>query len=128
MTDQNVILSSLYSSGLLHSILSYLDTATLIGKKTVCKEWCNISNTVISLKAPNPRQAFESTEELKRAVQEYVVDRISDAGYAEAIASSYGWPIGCWDVSQITDMNAVFKDMETFNEDIGEWNVSKVTD
>lgn len=32
-----------------------------------------------------------------------------------------------WDVSHITDMSDLFKDMETFNHDINNWDVSNVT-
>ena len=38
-----------------------------------------------------------------------------------------GVPIGNWDVSAITDMNNLFRDKGTFNEDISGWVVSNVT-
>ena len=38
----------------------------------------------------------------------------------------YG-PIGDWDVSNVTNMSALFQDLE-FNEDISNWNVSNVRD
>ena len=36
-------------------------------------------------------------------------------------------PIGEWDVSNVTNMNALFENYTNFNEDIGNWNVSNVT-
>ena len=35
-------------------------------------------------------------------------------------------PIAIWDVSQVTDMSALFKGYSEFNEPIGQWNVSNV--
>ena len=39
----------------------------------------------------------------------------------------YG-PISEWGVSSITDMNGLFKDLLTFNENVSSWNTSSVTD
>jgi surface protein len=36
-------------------------------------------------------------------------------------------PIGDWDVSEVTNMNAVFIDYTNFNEPLNTWNVSNVT-
>ncbi len=38
----------------------------------------------------------------------------------------YG-PIGDWDVSAITDMSDLFRDIEKFNVDISSWDTSRVT-
>ena len=41
--------------------------------------------------------------------------------------SMYG-PISEWDVSSITDMNGLFRNLATFNENVSTWNTSSVTD
>src|SRR5687767_8427583 len=98
--------NKLYSTDILYCILSQLDTATLVSMKAVCKEWRDICNYAISVKAPSPRRAFESNEELKEAVRNYIDCDIAPDD-AEGIASAYGWPIGAWDVSKVTDMSNV---------------------
>ena len=54
------------------------------------------------------------------------------AGAADANATSdpyFGKKIaGGWDVSNVTDMGAMFYNCEKFNQDISDWNVSKVVD
>jgi len=37
-------------------------------------------------------------------------------------------PIGQWDVSQVTNMEGLFQNLENFNEPLNNWNVSNVTD
>ena len=62
---------------------------------------------------------FEN-EELRQAVKnEWVADRIS----AEAF---YGHISG-WDVSEVTDMSKLFKDVKDFTDDISEWDVLNVS-
>ena len=43
------------------------------------------------------------------------------------VATTYGWPMNTWCVGNVTDMTSLFKDKETFNEDISNWDVSNVT-
>ena len=56
---------------------------------------------------------------LRTAVVEY------NSNAAAAIAK-YG-PIACWDVSGVTDMSHLFKQMRNFDTDISSWDTSAVT-
>ena len=42
-------------------------------------------------------------------------------------ASSFNQPLEKWDVSQVTDMQYLFKDAESFNQPLEKWDVSQVT-
>ena len=68
---------------------------------------------------PPPPSIFTTKAALQKAVQEF------NANSADATAT-YG-PIADWDVSAITDMGGLFKDMENFNADISNWDTSSVT-
>ena len=73
-----------------------------------------------------PQYCFPDREELREAVNEYITqDCTNNPGCAAGQA--YGWPIGTWCVSQVTDMSWLFSDKTTFNEDLSGWDVSSVT-
>ena len=42
------------------------------------------------------------------------------------LAQTYGWPMNSWCVGNVTDMSELFRDMDTFNEDISGWDTSSV--
>jgi Mycoplasma protein of unknown function, DUF285 len=79
--------------------------------------------------------AFSSTPELYAAVDNYLTNPSSNATTA---ALKYGYPMGRWDVSQLTDFTRVFDPnrnsslieescgprQSLFNEDISSWQVS----
>ena len=64
------------------------------------------------------QHVFSSNQELKDAVDMYV-------NYPSIGLDTYG-EINTWDVSAITDMSELFKDHNTFNEQISNWNTSNV--
>ena len=62
---------------------------------------------------------FATKSELKTAAQEYNAN-------VNSATATYG-PIDTWDVSGITDMSGLFKDLGNFNADISTWETSGVT-
>lgn len=72
------------------------------------------------LSTTRPRRCFVTHDELRQAVLDYSrnpTDAQSD------VAMRYGWPIGNWCVSQITDFSRIFK-YSTLNEPLNHWDVS----
>jgi surface protein len=70
-------------------------------------------------------KCFDTTSELREAVDLYLVDNRSNS----SVASTYGWPIGDWCVSNIHDFSELFSPHRYnldvhFNEDISRWDVS----
>jgi hypothetical protein len=104
-------------------ILSFLDVPTLVQKKVVCRSWQLLFTDTILQKAPTP-QAFQSSEELRKAVKKYTKYNIVDA---DEFAETHGWPIGRWDVSNIRCFGNVFESEASFNENISSWDVSSAT-
>jgi surface protein len=52
----------------------------------------------------------------------------AQADLQRGMPSAFNQDIGMWDVSNVTNMQAMFMYATSFNQDIGEWNVSNVTD
>ena len=67
-------------------------------------------------------KAFESTEELREAVKQYINKDHFDVD----LATQYGWPINKWNVSLVTDFSEVFANSK-INEDLSDWDVSGAT-
>jgi surface protein len=118
------------------SIVSHWDVATLIKKKRVCREWKQFCNDAMDAKRSEITQkAFQTRFELQAAVNKYCGYNEDTHGYsqqcsledAEEIATTYGWPINQWDVSNVQDFSRIFSENCRFNEDIGSWNVSNAT-
>jgi surface protein len=63
---------------------------------------------------------FTTNAELRAAAIDYNAD-------VTAAELEYG-PIGSWDVSGITDMSSIFRDLTSFNADISGWETDQVTD
>ena len=50
----------------------------------------------------------------------------TDAAKKTAVQTAHG-SIEDWDVSRITNMNSLFKDKKSFDDDLSKWNTSAVT-
>jgi surface protein len=101
-------------------ILDFLDVPTLVQKKVICHSWRRVFTDTIEQKASTPK-AFESNQELRSAVEKYAEYNPDDA---ESFATTYGWPIGRWNVSNVVNLFNLFFDLGSFNESIGSWDVS----
>eukprot|EP00978_Attheya_sp_CCMP212_P027093 scaffold90328_cov40-Attheya_sp.AAC.1 len=108
-----------------HSIVGFLDVPTLVKQKAVCRSWTwrALFTDTIERKASTP-QPFQTDNELRMAVKKYAEYNPNDA---EDFATTYGWPIGRWDVSNIENFYSIFEGLQYFNESIGSWNVSNAT-
>jgi len=104
-------------------IISFLDVPTLVQKRVVCRSWQILFTHVIDQKAPTPK-AFQSRRELNLAVSKYTKYIRADA---EEFATTYGWPIGRWDVSHVQDFSWLFCNGESFNKNINSLDVSGAT-
>ena len=74
-------------------------------------------------------KAFTTNGELREAVDAYMIDD----GPQSYVAFTYGYPIGAWDVSMLTDFSQIFdssrnSDLLRFNADLSGWNVSNAVD
>ena len=80
----------------------------------------NATYTVISYTWMYCHNAFTSTAQLRTALLEYDANATTATTMYDAIAD--------WDVSAITSMNGLFKELTNINADISDWNTSGVTD
>ena len=69
----------------------------------------------------NTGVAADDNQTLKDAIDLYVNSK------SKSIATDTYGEIKDWDTSTITDMSSLFKNKQTFNEDISNWDVSNVT-
>jgi len=68
-------------------------------------------------------QCFQDNAELGAAVRAYVANPSS----ISAVALQYGYPIGTWCVSSVTNFDSIFKGQTSFNDDLEGWDTSAVT-
>ena len=72
------------------------------------------------------KPCFRDKDELQAAVDDYISeDCTNNSGCT--VGKMYGWPIGEWCVSRVTDMSFLFQAKNEFNEDLSGWDVSSVT-
>ena len=61
---------------------------------------------------------------LYKAIRAYVSQDCANNEKCE-IGQTCGWPMNSWCVRHVKDMSSLFKDMNTFNEDINEWRIPR---
>mmetsp|Transcript_11643 Transcript_11643/g.17904 ORF Transcript_11643/g.17904 Transcript_11643/m.17904 type:complete len:373 (+) Transcript_11643:99-1217(+) len=103
-------------------VFTFNSFPTLCRVKPVCQWWMKSVGIGIGIRLG--KKAFVTREELLEAIGKYCGDKVK---YAEELAVMYGWPIGKWDVSKVTNFTKVFEHQSSFNEDIREWDVSNGT-
>ena len=71
-------------------------------------------------------KAFDSSQELKDAVAQYVSADVYDVSLADA----YGWPLNQWNVSLVEDFSHLFENKQSLSqtESLEGWDVSRATD
>ena len=76
---------------------------------------------------------FINKDELQAAVNVYIEQNCGNNAtksgcsiLGRSIAQTYGWPIGSWCVSQVTDMSFLFQGKIAFNEDLSLWDASSL--
>jgi surface protein len=79
----------------------------------------SISSSQFSIKLPDTNSIKFDNKTLRIAVDLWFTDK-------EKAIENYG-DISTWDVSKVTNMNALFSGRKDFNENISNWNVSNVT-
>jgi surface protein len=108
---------------------AFLDVKTLCIAREVCREWKQNCKQAIENKKKDGAGVFTTNDELRQAVNDYYKCKYEeyDAELAEKLAREYGWVIGRWTVSAVTDFSRVFQNKFRFNDDIGDWNVGNGT-
>ena len=70
------------------------------------------------------REMIDRDEDITKVV----TTRITNMDSLFYDKTSFNQDIGAWDVSNVIDMQAMFSSAEEFNQDIGDWDVSNVID
>jgi len=71
--------------------------------------------------------AFFSASSFNGNIGSWDVSNVTNMVAMFRLASSFNQDIGSWDVSSVTNMSNMFQSASSFNQDIGSWNVSSVT-
>ncbi|CAJ1930739.1 unnamed protein product [Cylindrotheca closterium] len=83
--------------------------------------FCNCWLISLFLIGYSHADCFRDREELANAVDAYLSDGSPDTN----VATRYGWPIGSWCVSNVTDFSRLFLNATEFNEDLSGWDTSR---
>ena len=108
-----------------------LPSRSSIVEQRDARDTCGACPTVISSPPKAQRtRAFATREELTAAIDIYLQEEEEDTLQQQhaALATTYGYPMGAWDVSQIADFSHLFALRTHFNEDLSQWNMESATD
>ncbi|KAG7371623.1 molybdenum cofactor biosynthesis protein C [Nitzschia inconspicua] len=111
--------------------LSYLDVVCLLRKQVVSKHFKELCNKAITAKCGKDGPKPLSNIQLQEAIIQFceiMYEDDSNKEDMEKIACTYDFPIDSWNVSQVTDMSALFPPETLFDEFIGSWDISNVID
>ena len=112
-------------AGVVTDIMSFLLLSDVLKCQRVSKHWQQCSLISVNVHyAVRPIRKFRWKYQLVDAVRQYCS---RDPEHMDRIASTYGYPINCWNVSQITSFNEVFRGQTNFNEPIHDWDTSNAT-
>ena len=67
-------------------------------------------------------------EDFNQDLSSWDVSNVTNMGAMFSGASTFNQDLSSWDVSGVTDMSLMFLDAEVFNQDISSWDVSSVTE
>ena len=88
------------------------------------------NSPTLSPTASPTNNCFLDKDTLQGAVDTYITNDCTQnplLADCTTLSNSWGWPMGTWCTSLISDMERLFSGKSTFNEDIGSWDVSLVT-
>ena len=111
------------------NIFGHLDVKTLCLKREVSPEWKRECEQAIEDKKEDGAGVFTTNKDLQKATKKRYECKYEKytVALAEEIAVKYGWFIGKWNVSEVTDFSFVFGLQLKFNDYIGDWNVENGT-
>ena len=117
-------------------ILGFCDVLSLERAKLVSKRFLDWCTKAINKKPGNVNPwPIEENYDIHLLVKKYMSafrsrrdpKLFTDRMLLERFAQRYGWPMGKWNVSWVTDFSNLFNDHSDFNENISEWNTSGAT-
>lgn len=85
--------------------------------------FCNFWGINLFLIGYSHADCFRDREELANAVDAYLLNNAPGT----EVAARYGWPIGSWCVSNVTDFSRLFLNATEFNEDLSGWDTSRAS-
>ena len=111
------------------NIFGRLDVKTLCLKREVSPAWKQECEQAIEDKKEDGAGVFTTNKDLCEATKKHYKCKYEKytVALAEEIAVKYGWFIGQWNVSAVTDFSNVFSGQQQFNDYIGDWNVGNGT-
>jgi surface protein len=86
------------------------------------------SNVTFTIQGSQCFVKFGTKDQLLRAIREYeYLPKPEQSNSSAALYRKYGYPMGTWDISSITDLSELFAFKSEFNEDLSAWDTSRVT-